>query len=882
MDGKISPSTIKSTDLKIPFTNYSDYLLAKGIKEYNASEHYLQVKEPNSSQGWIIYISIWKSHFPQIIDALLSYLIMHNYSFKIPLNTDIHDMINYSNLGYSNQGKIIIIIPHADTNLSKLLSDLNNFTADKKGTNVPSAINIGHLIYVKYGSYENTESKSIVDPMGNNILDLDSVPPILYNWIDWPFTQIERPKSSPIQRIIHNRYFIKKIIKNDAKGFVIKTLYQQNLIRYKTCILKEGKVGMLEDDFGRDVEDRLKWQFQIHKNLSKYIPIPKVIDLFKENDNTYLALDYIKGASLGTYLGEIFNGNQWADLKTKDKIIIINILISITEIIYSLHEKKFIHRDINPENFIVTKKHKIWLIDLELTYDLHNKAPNPPFEKGTEGYMSTEQFLKLEPTIEQDYYSIGSLIVMSITQFNPYRLNRDNKTLLRKNLNFFIDDQEIIELIISCFHDNPKHRPSPKQIIKALLDFKLRIIEKSNTNLYPGYNIEKDSLKQLIGDALNTMGSPIMLNLDGIWLSPVSPIENAIGNIRIDRTVFCGLRKGISGILMFLSEAALASFNLNSCKDTIEANWIYLKNFIKNTNNPSLGLYSGLAGIAFSMDSMIKSSLIPNNEENIKIIIDCLSKLPLNLDISSGVAGFGLALIKCSSRLPIDFTNIQLKQCIEVILKKQLPNGSWIFDETDKNLLTVTGFDHGIAGIIYFLLIYSERYNDSSVKSKAINALNYLKSSAKKYQNSYVWPVIIGRKDFYKFSNGDYLILRPFIKAYKLTNNITYRQLAEKVLTAYPEHVSADWLSQEGGLAGLGEVYLDAWLTFENYDWFKRAEWIAKVLMHNLYGTDNNTYWIQELPHYPSADLLTGNSGIIRFLLRIYSLPNDINFLFDL
>lgn len=863
--------------------DYKNYLLSNGIKQHSQSTFYLQVGKPNEKQGWIIYISIWKNHFPQIIDELIQYFIRNKLFFKIPLTAEIHHMLNQSNFGNSNQGKIIIIYTHENTDCSKLLKDLIQFTQGMRGTNVPDAINIGHLIYTKYESYEDSDYKTIIDPLGNRISDQDINPSQIYDWFKWPFPQINPSPKIKNQKIINDRYFIKSVIKNDAKGFIFKALYQKNIFIYKTCIIKEGRMGMLEDDYCRDIEDRLKWQFQLHNKLSNHINIPRAISFFKEDNNHYLSIEFINGVSLGTFLGNIFNGNQWFDLKLKDKLIILNILIKAISIINTLHKKGYVHRDLNTENFIVTKNHDVWLIDLELTYDLENNLPMPPFDTGTEGFMSPEQSLKQCPTIEQDIYSIGSLILMSLTLFNPYRLNRENKGILRTNLAFFFHDKIMTELIISCFDTEPLNRPPISKITEALVDFKSRIIEKQEFNIDSLLNIDRKYLNQLITDAISTLENPIMTDPNRIWTSPVSPREDTIGNIRFDRTIFIGFRKGISGILYFLSEAKNLGIDVRSCANVFEINWKYLKSFVINPeNNIPLDLYSGRAGIAVTINEMIKSSLIDNNEENIKLITECLNKLPSTIDISSGVAGFGFALLKCYSTLSESFVKNKIKNCIEQIIKHQLPNGAWLSDSVNYSSYISTGFDQGISGIIYFLLAYVELFDDNNIKAKAIYALNFLKSSAKKFNKSYAWPEFIGLPGICNFSTGDYLILRPFIKAYKITNNISYKIFTEKILRAYPNHVIADWISQEGGLAGLGEIYLDAWIVFNNEEWFERAKWIANVLIHNIYGIGENTYWIHEIPHSSHADLLTGNSGVIRFLIRFLFSDKKLPHILDL
>jgi hypothetical protein len=80
-------------------------------------------------------------------------------------------------------------------------------------------------------------------------------------------------------------------------------------------------------------------------------------------------------------------------------------------------------------------------------------------------------------------------------------------------------------------------------------------------------------------------------------------------------------------------------------------------------------------------------------------------------------------------------------------------------------------------------------------------------------------------------------------------------------------------------LAGLGEIYLEAFRVFRDESWRDRAAWIASYFTHTGRKSRSGAiYWIVERINTPTADLMTGNAGIIHFLIRFHS-NNKIPFL---
>lgn len=863
----------------IPTTNYENLLRRFGIKQYSQIFYYLKVGNADQSEGWIFHISVRLVDFDQLAQKLIPYLIQYNLSFMLPINSDIHAMILNCHLGYINLGKVFIIFPNKTSNLSKLADELIEISAYFKGPAIPTDVPLGNQLYTKYGSYESFEPKYIVNPNGIKIIDLETVPFKKLPWVSWPF---KYPlKTILIQKgaIINGKYYVREILKPDAKGFVIKALFQKNLFTYKNCLIKEGRMGMAEDLHGREIGDRLIWQMHVHEKLQDLLPIPRVLTFFQENSNSYLVLSYISGISLGNLLYKFCGGNHWNNINQQSKVYIIDTLLKSICIIKNLHKENFIHRDLNSENFLIDKKGKVWLIDMELTYDLSIDYPNPPFEKGTEGYMSPEQELSATPTFEQDIYSIGSLMVKCFIQFDPSKFDLTNINGLKNKFSFFCNDAPLVDLIIACLEIEINKRPSLDKIIISLEEFKTRTIK--NNYLGKTNRIDPQILGETISYSINTLTNNIAMSSEGIWNFPNPNNDNFVGNARYDRTINVGLENGISGVLYLMAKAKLIGFNTDLISGTITKNFTFLEEyFLNNKNEIPSGLYSGKSGIALSISSLIKANIIPNTEKNIQIMYDCFTNIPSTMEIEHGMAGYGLSLLKCYNQLDKNFTTKNANYCIDYIMNKQLPNGSWTLNSVLSKNEILPGFNEGISGIIWFLINYINYYPDNLIINKIHLALDFLIKSSKSYKGYKTWKISSKSNEIYDFNNGGFNILRPFIRAYIMNKEERYKEIVEQILYSYPIHITTDLFSQESGIAGLGEIYIEAWQTFKNEEWLIRAEWIAQVLVNTTYGEFHNSYWRQGNSNYLNASLFKGNSGIIHFLLRIFS-PNQISSYFS-
>jgi hypothetical protein len=238
------------------------------------------------------------------------------------------------------------------------------------------------------------------------------------------------------------------------------------------------------------------------------------------------------------------------------------------------------------------------------------------------------------------------------------------------------------------------------------------------------------------------------------------------------------------------------------------------------------------------------------------------------LDLANGVAGQGMAVLQALPHLPLDFIDSKLNACIQILLDRQNKDGSWVLPapEKEKKSQKLTGFANGAAGILYFLTETLSRKQDFTVQQATQKGWQWLmKHLNQKNQN-------------FGFCDGSSGIALAFVKAYEVFKNPLYKEMAENILLNIPSQIVNVNFTQSWGVAGLGEVYLDAYQVLKTREWQQRADWIAKLFIHTrIQQKEGSSYWLVDNTNFPTADLMTGNGGVIHFLLR-YLAPESVGF----
>lgn len=860
--------------------DYADVLQYFELK-YAVIDYYLQVGPSSKVQGWIFHISAVISQIPGLFQIILPYLITENIPFKIPKNKETARLILDGYLNFSQIGKIISIYPENHTQIIDLAKKLITLTNPFKGPAVPTDIHLGGTVYTRYGSInpvigmdaKGHQHKYIYDTRGQLIKDEYNIPFKLPSEIDWPFFELASIIIPTPKKILNQFYKITGTIKADARGNVYKGLYVKGLFKAASCIIKHGKQNMISDENGMDIHDRLLWQKELYEDLKDEIPLPKVIDLFKEQGDTYLVIEFINGRSLYERKLEINQDcKSWNQLTIEERLILLDYLLIIISTIKRLHERGYVHRDIQPANFLIDKNNKLYFIDIELAYSIIKAKPTIPFAFGTAGFMSPEQQLILTPTVKEDIYALGALMVELFTSLSPIKFFTKNNTSLANNLNFFIGNTGIAKIIAASLDPDPKFRPDINEIQEVLQEYKnhLHLTNKALTHKVENTKPFYYSFENIVKSALNGITKyPIPIS-GNLWLSK-NPKNTSIVTEQKEYSPYPGLKEGIGGILYLISKANKSNFDITNCREGYRMGWHFIETYyLKALPDIAPGLYGGAAGIALSIAEGLKSGLLDNNESNRNSIQQCLSLPPSGISIAEGIAGQGISLLQCSPFLKEEFIQKRFHEIVETLLRNQLKDGSWIINSgANKAAKHLIGFGEGISGIIWFLLQYINIHKDESAEKATIKALKWIAKRTNNLQflfNPQKFMSLIYDNELGDERTGCILC---YIKAFEVFKDEYYKTSVINTLHLYPEFIVNNNFNQYAGLAGLGELYLEAYCVLKNEEWRKRAEWIAEVFINTFcQKSDDSGYWIMEENYIPTADFMVGISGIIHFLIR--------------
>lgn len=142
--------------------------------------------------------------------------------------------------------------------------------------------------------------------------------------------------------------------------------------------------------------------------------LPRVIDLFEENTNWYLVMDFIDGQNLETILTA-----QGAPLAPDD---VVEWAIQLCEVLTYLHTQTppIIFRDLKPENILrETKTGRIKLVDFGIARFFKGGQSKDTTLLGTPGYASPEQHGQTQTDARSDIYSLGVTMHHLVTGYNP-------------------------------------------------------------------------------------------------------------------------------------------------------------------------------------------------------------------------------------------------------------------------------------------------------------------------------------------------------------------------------------------------------------------------------------------------------------------------------
>jgi serine/threonine protein kinase len=422
---------------------------------------WLHVGTPDFDHKWILFISAKSLECQVLLDALIPILSSHNLPFRLIKDEICNNSLNAGHFGSTEVGKFLSLFPRTEALL--LGKQLSSLTESFHGPTVPDTLRIGKAVFVAMSEVLKKEENGKISFKLTVPTDKKEI----------PFAIGEKYKTTPRKRRIWgSRYIPTALVRAAFKGDIYKATSMKD-VSLSDVLLKEGKSWALEDWDNRDIKSRMRWQMQVIKDLEDTIPTPRVIDCFDQGEDCVMVMNYIKGTFLPQYLDELRGKTCWKDIPGPTRVLILSLYLQIINIVRKVHDKGYVHRDLQDNNFIVCSPGRVFIVDFELSYTSGKRVPIPPFPLGTFGYISPEQVRGLIPAREADFYSLGSLLFFMVTMTHPRAFlgaakTQDAMDILHDHLD--IGEEVLEDLIVRCMDADPSKRPGLEELYKLVYE----------------------------------------------------------------------------------------------------------------------------------------------------------------------------------------------------------------------------------------------------------------------------------------------------------------------------------------------------------------------------------------------------------------------------
>ncbi|MBN2738103.1 MAG: serine/threonine protein kinase [Spirochaetales bacterium] len=203
-----------------------------------------------------------------------------------------------------------------------------------------------------------------------------------------------------------------RVLGKIGEGGMGKIFKAQHPTLNRTIIIKQ-----LSFTKNKSLTQRFKREAKIMIDLRNE-NIVQVYDHFREGNSYYIAMEFVDGTSLEKLI------------TSKSKICPTVALLILKEICKGLkhaHDKGIVHRDIKPDNVLISKSGEVKLVDFGIATaqeDNEEDLTKTGAIMGTPAYMSPEQLTSTKHVDHRsDIYSIGVLFYKMVTGEKPFSSN---------------------------------------------------------------------------------------------------------------------------------------------------------------------------------------------------------------------------------------------------------------------------------------------------------------------------------------------------------------------------------------------------------------------------------------------------------------------------
>jgi len=244
-------------------------------------------------------------------------------------------------------------------------------------------------------------------------------------------------------------------------------------LAHDEVLARDVAIKVLRDQYAED--EQFVGRFRREAQSAARLSHPHIVQIYdwgrSEEGAYYIAMEYV---SRGTLKDRIRHDGALAPAAA------MGVALQISDALSAAHDRGVIHRDIKPQNVLVTRTGDVKVTDFGIARAASSPVTTTSAVLGTAGYMSPEQATGKPVSPATDLYSLGVVIYEMLTGALPYEA--DNP------------------ITLSMMHVNEPPR-SPREanpeVPRALDALTLKLLAKDPEERYPSAGALADDLERI-------------------------------------------------------------------------------------------------------------------------------------------------------------------------------------------------------------------------------------------------------------------------------------------------------------------------------------------------------------------------------------------------